>query len=163
MISTMSGAKLLALSACMFSSVMGATTFGNSSSPFIPGRYLVEFQNSTTVSLKEKWIQSSILGPTNHALTDFSFIFFDTCWQLYCGYTTHKSRLHVIQRGIFQSRKWRGWKYEFAENTVFTLCEECAPSSRLLNPEDIWTYRERISSTVYNFGVEVVGYYFRHF
>lgn len=51
MIPTKNGSKLLALSACLFSSVMGATRFGNPSSAFIPGRYLVEFEDSTTVSL----------------------------------------------------------------------------------------------------------------
>lgn len=51
MFPTISGAKLLALSACLFNSVIGATRFGNSSSPFIPGRYLVEFEDNTSVSL----------------------------------------------------------------------------------------------------------------
>lgn len=55
MFSTISGAKLLVLSAWLFSSVIGATSFGNSSSPFIPGKYLVEFQDSTTVSLTENF------------------------------------------------------------------------------------------------------------
>uniref|UniRef100_A0A093UWT0 Minor extracellular protease vpr n=1 Tax=Talaromyces marneffei PM1 TaxID=1077442 RepID=A0A093UWT0_TALMA len=46
------GAQLLALSACLFSSVIRANGFGNSREPFIPGRYLVEFQDSVTVSLR---------------------------------------------------------------------------------------------------------------
>jgi hypothetical protein len=52
MVTTISGAKLLALSTCLFFSVITATQFGNLSSPFIPGRYLVEFQDNTTVSLR---------------------------------------------------------------------------------------------------------------
>lgn len=47
-----SGAKLLALSACLFSSVIRATRYGNLFSPFITGKYLVKFQDSTTVSLR---------------------------------------------------------------------------------------------------------------
>lgn len=52
MFSNISGAKLLALSACLFSSVIGAIRYENLSSPFITGKYLVEFQDSTTVSLR---------------------------------------------------------------------------------------------------------------
>jgi hypothetical protein len=49
MLSKISGASLLALSAFFLPSTLAAGAWNNSS-PFVPGRYLVEFEDSTAVS-----------------------------------------------------------------------------------------------------------------